>query len=105
MQSMLRIRVRAYENKILDASVKQIVDTAVRYDAVVRGPIPHLIVLYILSIVVVIVGILGQLAVLFTGKYPRSLFQFTAGVVRWQARMTAYLYGLTDIYPPFSISK
>ncbi len=40
MQSMLRIRVRAYENKILDASVKQIVDTAARYDAVVRGPIP-----------------------------------------------------------------
>jgi len=40
IQSMLRIRVRAYENKILDASVKQIVDTAARYDAVVRGPIP-----------------------------------------------------------------
>lgn len=39
-QSILRIRVRAYENKILDASVKQIVDTATRYDAVVRGPIP-----------------------------------------------------------------
>ena len=40
LQSMLRIRVRAYENKILDASVKQIIDTAIRYDAVVRGPIP-----------------------------------------------------------------
>lgn len=39
-QSMLRIRVRAYENKILDASTKQIIDTAVRYDAKVRGPIP-----------------------------------------------------------------
>ena len=36
----LRIRVRAYEHKILDASVKQIVDTAVRYDGVVEGPIP-----------------------------------------------------------------
>lgn len=36
----LRIRVRAYENKILDASVKQIIDTALRYDAVVVGPIP-----------------------------------------------------------------
>lgn len=40
VQSLLRIRVRAYENKILDASVKQIIDTATRYDAVVRGPIP-----------------------------------------------------------------
>lgn len=40
VQSMLRIRVRAYENKILDASVKQIIDTAIRYDAKVRGPIP-----------------------------------------------------------------
>ena len=38
--SMLRIRVRAYENKILDVSVKQIIDTATRYDAKVRGPIP-----------------------------------------------------------------
>lgn len=36
----LRIRVRAYEHKILDASVKQIMDTALRFDAVIRGPIP-----------------------------------------------------------------
>lgn len=40
VQSLLRIRVRAYENKILDASTKQIIDTAIRYDAKVRGPIP-----------------------------------------------------------------
>ena len=38
--SKLRIRVSAYENKILDASVKQIVDTAVRYDAKIEGPVP-----------------------------------------------------------------
>jgi len=38
--SKLRIRVRAYEYKILDVSVKQIIDTALRYDAVVEGPIP-----------------------------------------------------------------
>lgn len=37
---VLRIRVRAYENKILDASVKQIMDTAMRYDAVIVGPVP-----------------------------------------------------------------
>lgn len=36
----LRIRVRAYENKILDTSVKQIIDTALRYDATIVGPIP-----------------------------------------------------------------
>jgi len=36
----LRIRVRAYENKILDNSVKQIIDTALRYDAVILGPVP-----------------------------------------------------------------
>ncbi|MCR4311451.1 MAG: 30S ribosomal protein S10, partial [Candidatus Taylorbacteria bacterium] len=36
----LRIRVRAYENKILDASVKQIMDTALRFDAKILGPIP-----------------------------------------------------------------
>jgi small subunit ribosomal protein S10 len=39
-QQKLRIRVRAYEHKILDASVKQIVDTARRYDALLAGPIP-----------------------------------------------------------------
>ena len=39
-QVVLRIRVRAYESKILDASVKQIMDTAVRYDAVIMGPVP-----------------------------------------------------------------
>jgi len=38
--SKLRIRVSAYENKVLDASVKQIVDTAIRYDAEINGPIP-----------------------------------------------------------------
>ncbi len=37
---VLRIRVRAYESKILDASVKQIIDTAVRYDATIVGPVP-----------------------------------------------------------------
>ena len=40
VSSMLRIRVRAYESKILDLSVKQIIDTALRYDAKVQGPIP-----------------------------------------------------------------
>ncbi len=39
-QVVLRIRVRAYENKILDASVKQIIDTAMRYDAKIVGPVP-----------------------------------------------------------------
>ena len=38
--SKLRIQVRAYENKVLDVSVKQIIDTARRYDATVRGPVP-----------------------------------------------------------------
>lgn len=37
---VLRIRVRAYESKVLDASVKQIMDTAMRYDAVIQGPVP-----------------------------------------------------------------
>ncbi len=39
-QSKLRIRVRAYEHKVLDASIKQIIDTAVRFDAVIEGPVP-----------------------------------------------------------------
>jgi hypothetical protein len=67
--------------------------------------IPHAIILYILSFVTIVVFILSQLAILFTGRYPRFLFDFLVGIMRWQFRVNAFLFGLTDKYPPFTLSQ
>ena len=63
--------------------------------------IPHLIILYVLGFVAMVVAIIGQLAVLFIGRYPRGLFDFVVGFSRWQMRVNGFLMGLTDTYPPF----
>ena len=64
--------------------------------------IPHYIVLYILSLIVLVVSFIAWLAILITGSYPRGMFDFTVGVMRWSNRVTAYAYVLTtDRYPPF----
>lgn len=66
--------------------------------------IPHYIVLGILSAVGVIVVILAWFAILFTGRYPRSFFDFVVGIARWWLRVAAYAFLLvTDRYPPFSL--
>jgi len=44
-------------------------------------------------------------AVTFTGHYPRGMFDFATGYMRWSVRTTAYLYGLTDKYPPFRLRQ
>lgn len=67
--------------------------------------IPHFFVLYVLAILSFFGGLLAQIAVLFSGRYPRSLFHLTSGTVRWQTRVSAYLYGLTDNYPPFRLDN
>ena len=62
--------------------------------------IPHYIVLYVLSIVVLVVTVIAWFAILFTGRFPRALFDFNLGVSRWNARLTAYMFTLmTDRYP------
>jgi hypothetical protein len=67
--------------------------------------IPHYIVLVILFAASVVVVILAWFAILLTGKYPRSLFDFVVGVGRWALRVQAYVALLvTDRYPPFSLS-
>lgn len=65
--------------------------------------IPHLILVYFLGIAAIVAVWFGYWVVLFTGKYPCSLFDFVVGVVRWQSRINTWLYGLTDKYPPFSL--
>jgi len=67
--------------------------------------IPHYIVLAFLSIGSVFAVIFAWFAILFTGKYPRGLFDYNVGVMRWWLRVGAYASLLvTDHYPPFSLS-
>jgi Domain of unknown function (DUF4389) len=66
--------------------------------------IPHYIVLLFLTVAALLAAILAWFAILFTGRYPRSLFDFIEGVIRWQNRVGAYAFLLiTDRYPPFSL--
>jgi hypothetical protein len=67
--------------------------------------IPHYIVLFFLDIAVIVVVIVAWFAILFTGRYPRGLFAFVEGVIRWHNRVIAYAFVLvTDRYPPFSLA-
>jgi hypothetical protein len=64
--------------------------------------IPHYIVLFFLSLAFFVVWIISWWAILFTGRYPRGLFGFSIGFMRWGARVIAYTFWLRDEYPPFS---
>ncbi len=66
--------------------------------------IPHIFVLIIPVIFAILATIIAWFAILFTGKYPKGLFDFVVGVGRWGWRVTAYAFLLTtDKYPPFSM--
>jgi hypothetical protein len=66
--------------------------------------IPHYIVLFFVYIGVVVAVVIAWFAILFTGRYPRSLFDFVVGAMRWTLRVNAYAFLLlTDTYPPFSL--
>ena len=66
--------------------------------------IPHYIVLAFLDIAAVVVVIIAWVAILVTGRYPRSLFDFVVGVLRWHNRVGGYaLVLVTDEYPPFRL--
>jgi hypothetical protein len=66
--------------------------------------IPHIFVLFFVDIAAYVCVIIAWFAILFTGRYPRPLFDFVVGVMRWQARVVWYaVLFSTDKYPPFSI--
>ncbi len=66
--------------------------------------IPHYIVLAVLSVAAFICVVIAWFAIIFTGRYPRGLFNFVLGVHRWSLRVGAYMWFLiTDRYPPFSL--
>lgn len=66
--------------------------------------IPHYVVLLFLEIGAVVAVIVAWFAIVFTGRYPRGLFDFVEGVLRWHNRVLAYAFTLvTDQYPPFRL--
>ena len=64
--------------------------------------VPHLFVLYFYGIVVCFITFLAWWAILFTGKYPKGMFDLVVGYLRWSVRVNVYTNLLRDNYPPFS---
>jgi hypothetical protein len=66
--------------------------------------IPHVVALGVLTTVAELLMLISWAPVLFSGTYPTWAYGLFSGVLRWNARMWAYFFGLTDKYPPFSLS-
>jgi hypothetical protein len=66
--------------------------------------IPHALIIYALASAAFVCALIGQFAILFSGSFPVGLHRFIVGTQRWSARMYAYIFSLTDEYPPFSLN-
>lgn len=114
------LRVGAYVTLLTDGypstDEEQAVHLTMRYPVVTKElkvglplvkwflAIPHYFILAFLFIGVIGAVLIAWFAILFTAKYPRGLFNFVVGVMRWALRVSAYAFILvTDVYPPFSL--
>lgn len=66
--------------------------------------IPHMIVLFFVVCLWMVTTIAAWFVILFTGSYPRGLYDFGVGALRWRLRVESYLLLMVDEYPPFSLS-
>ena len=66
--------------------------------------LPHLIILYVLSILEGLLALIAILVKLVTGNYPEGIFDLIMGINRWNVRVTVYINLMADKYPPFSLS-
>ena len=66
--------------------------------------VPHLFVVQLLNSVALALLPVAWIAIIFSGRFPKGLFDFIVGVRRWQQRLLAYLFSLTDAFPPYSLS-
>jgi hypothetical protein len=113
-------RDRGDEPNVLGGSVVSAHPYPVRVDAALQDglsrwlwlvkwvlAIPHFVVLLFLWIAFGILSFVAFFAILFTGRYPRRIFDFNVGVLRWTWRVAYYAYGGlgTDEYPPFSLEE
>lgn len=67
--------------------------------------LPHYVVLWCLQLALGVLTVLAWFGILFTGNYPRGMFAFATGVMRWHYRVLAYLASYNDRYPPFALSR
>ena len=93
-------------------------DYAIRYEVAYPGrasrwrlviwkfltSIPHFLILFVLWLTLLVVAPIAWFAILITGSFPRGLHGYVSGVLRWGARVQAYVLSLTDEFPPFSLS-
>ena len=114
-----RVRALAYLMLLEDAyppfgdapypSSIEVTDPALPRDRVTVGfrlllAIPHFVVLFFVLLAWGLTTVIAWFAILFTGAYPRGLYEFGVGALRWRLRLEAYLLLMVDEYPPFSLS-